>query len=606
MRRITSQSSIQAAELIKQASKDPETMLVVTSSGNVRHANRLQRIIYGMVDFFDADAAKQRITEARQAVREKLCTELTALGQSESTHLAPMIDSAVHTLISDPQPETSPAYKPQADSEADTLGSSTEVKSSFDSPFQIEAKLKTALEHIREISNESASAPLNLLWQVVEEQRTKYMPVNIQAASTIAAKTSVWKKTLGISTQDAFRLASNAWKLHETKKIPLEEGKEILLCSGRLINRHGFTHEDALNYAIDLWVPMKELHIRMDSIESVMKSLDYAIPELRKQPERLRISAAIRYLQLVPKTPIGTSPIDVLRQSISDLPLLQQGMPAGCMIDQIHQGSHLRCKTSLTRAHCKELEPKIADLTNEGLYSKNSNRGDGVNFPDIFNNFDRQHVLDLTRGLKIELRTNNSIDQSFATLENKRRKNPKSLAEQEFQQWAELRTSWAGSSQAAQAISHLQSQTFFGDVEVAAGKNLRNESGYMCKEMGDPQLLWTSYAANRTTRDTHEVFELSAVRYVNATLLVAEPNEEQQDKLLPKPQLNFPLLPNPGDGIQANPSAFSVKRECVIEADASDLAKGSTQCRVIAVTEEWDILFDWDTWIENRASIGSL
>ena len=191
MQRITSQSSIQAAELIKQASKDPKTMLVVSSSGNVRHANRLQRIIYGVVDFFDADAAKQRITEARQAVREKLCTELTALGQSESTNLAPMIDSAVHTLISDHQPETSSASQSQIDSKADTLGSSAEVKSSFYSQSQILAKFKTALEHTREITNESASVPLNLLWQVVEEQRAKHMPVNIQAASTIAANTSI-------------------------------------------------------------------------------------------------------------------------------------------------------------------------------------------------------------------------------------------------------------------------------------------------------------------------------------------------------------------------------------------------------------------------------
>ena len=210
MQRITSQSSIQAAELIKQASKDPETMLVLSRSGNVRHANRLQRIIYGVVDFFNADAAKQRITEARHAVREKLCTELTVLGQSESTHLAPMIDSEVHTLISDHQPETSPASHSQIQSEVDAMSSNSEIKSSFDSQSQIEAKFKTALVHIREITNESASVPLNLLWQVVEEQRTKHMPVNIQAASTIAANTSVWKKSLGISTQDAFRLASNA------------------------------------------------------------------------------------------------------------------------------------------------------------------------------------------------------------------------------------------------------------------------------------------------------------------------------------------------------------------------------------------------------------
>jgi hypothetical protein len=121
-----------------------------------------------------------------------------------------MIDSAVHTMISDHQPETSPTSHSQIHGKVDTLSPSSEIKSIFDSQSQIEAKFKTALVHIREITNESASVPLNLLWQAVEEQRAKHMPVNIQTASTIAANTSIWKKSLGISTQDAFRLASNA------------------------------------------------------------------------------------------------------------------------------------------------------------------------------------------------------------------------------------------------------------------------------------------------------------------------------------------------------------------------------------------------------------
>jgi hypothetical protein len=466
--------------------------------------------------------------------------------------------------------------------------------------------LGDALQNIKDITAETNKKSRKLIWKAVAEQRNENKKVSIDTAKNIAQNTKIWKESLSISTRDAFRLASNAWNLYESKKIPLEDGKEILLCSGRLINRHGFKKKDALNYAIDLRAPLNALGLGLDSVERVMKYLDHAIPELRKQSERLRISAAIRYLQLQDARYKDVQPIDEIRRSLDDLPRLQQAMPKGCVIDQIHQGSHLRGKASLTRAHCQELEPKIATLTKEGLYSKSSNGRYEVNFPDIFDNFDHHHVIDLTRGLKIELRTNDSIDQSFAKLENKRRQNPKSLSEQEFQQWAELRTSWAGSSEAARAISHLQSQTLFGEVEIATGKNLRNESGYMCKDMGDPALLSTSYAANRTTRDTREVFELSAVRYVNASMLVAQPAAEQQDELLPKPQLNFPLLPNPGDGIQANPSVFSVKRECVLEADASDLAKGSTDCRVIAVTEEWDILFDWDTWIEKRTSIGAI
>jgi hypothetical protein len=92
-----------------------------------------------------------------------------------------------------------------------------------------------------------------------------------------------------------------------------------------------------------------------------MKSLDYAIPELREQPERLRISAAIRYLQLQDPKHAEVKAIKEIRRSLVDLPRLQQAMPKGCVIDQIHQGAHVR---GLSKHSFPEPSPTIDDKKN--------------------------------------------------------------------------------------------------------------------------------------------------------------------------------------------------------------------------------------------------
>lgn len=273
MNRITSQTSIQAADLIRDASGSEDKKITVSWSGDVREANGLEKVIYGIVDFFDAGAPDRRRNEAREAVRTKLTNELAILVGPISTRREAILSHAIDTT---------------------TRNLINTGNINFNN---VDASLRTAFQNIRDIDNTSLNLPLKLIWKAVTEQRNKNKKVSIDAAKNIAQNTKIWKKSLNISTRDAFRLASNAWKLYESKKIPAEEGKEILLCSGRLISRHGFDKIEALEYAITLRTRMKELSLTMDSIERIMKILHKTVEDFDKKSATEQIDTAIDHFK---------------------------------------------------------------------------------------------------------------------------------------------------------------------------------------------------------------------------------------------------------------------------------------------------------------------
>ena len=277
MNRITSQTSFQAAAVIQNASQYEDVQVTVSWSGDVRETNALERVIYGVIDFFDAGAPERRRNEAREAVKAKLTSEISFLvgpssgvGSAASPNeMTKAINQVAGKLI-----DGGSIYKKDI---PDGLGD--------------------ALQNIKNITAETDKKSRKLIWKAVAEQRNKSNPVSIDAAKSIAQNTKIWKESLNISTRDAFRLASNAWNLYESKKIPFEDGKEILLCSGRLISRHGFDKIEALEYAITLRTTMKELSLTMDSIERIMKTLYEKTPDFRSKAATDRINEAIRYFE---------------------------------------------------------------------------------------------------------------------------------------------------------------------------------------------------------------------------------------------------------------------------------------------------------------------
>lgn len=628
MNRITSQTSIQAAELIRDSSQEEDFQLVVSWSGDVREANALERAIYGVIDFFDASALERRRNEAKDAVKAKLTNELSILLRPSPTSNK---KSDHHVINTKPQEQSSGTVGSVSTTNqkeiTDAISKTTEnLISTGQINFNaIPETLKTAFQHIQNINQITEHVPLKLIWQAVAEQRQNNKEVSVDAAKNIAQNTKIWKESLKVSTRDAFRLASNAWKLYEIKKIHPDEGKEILLCSGRLISRYGFNEKDALNYAIDLRAPLKQLCLGLDSLERAMKTLNHAIPELRKQPERLRISAAIRYLQLQDTKYIDVNPIEEIRHSLADLPHLQQAMPRGCVIDQIHQGSHIRGgskhvfpKPSPLIGGAKSLtaaEQALSDGANSLMSAKplgnTSKPVHEVQLPKVFENFDKQHVEDLVRGNRFELLTNTEIDPQFREIEDKRRENPKRLSTESYDQWAKQRIHWAGSDRAAEIVSHLESQTLFADVANFSRQQFLNKDEYSVTASGENNLAQASFQADRVkSSDTFaDEFSLHQTHYANATRLLADPVESdksENDKLLQPAKIEIPLIPNPAPDTKASSSRFSVKRSVQLSLTVPRLPGISASCRIAEVSEEWDLMVNWDEWMSEHKKIATL
>ena len=336
--------------------------------------------------------------------------------------------------------------------------------------------------------------------------------------------------------------------------------------------------------------------------------------------ERLRISAAIRYLQLQDTKHHNANPIEELKKTLRDLPLLQQAMPRGCVIDQIHQGAHARGSSTHKfppespiiggGPSLSDTEQDLMDAATKMLGHKNL--GDvkkpvhGVHLPEDFSDFDRQHVEDLVRGNRFELLTDNKSDAQFEGIENTRRKNPKAMSKDDYQQWINQRIEWAGSPHAAQFLSHLESQSVFGDIGEFTANQFRNKDGYSVVVAGDNQLAQTTYQANRVRGPIGDVFHLHQTHFKNAQKLRASPDmSDASSDLFMQPPLELTLLPNPGDGKVAGPGGFSVKQSCVMEARPPALPGAPASCRIIEVSEEWDLMIDWDERMIERPVIGT-
>jgi len=604
MNRITSQTSIQAAEVISRSSQFDDVKIIVIWSRDVREANALEKVIYGIVDFFDASAPERRRNEAREAVKAKLSNEVSLLAGPSSGGNSAALPNEMTAAINQV---------------ADNL-----IKAGVIYKKNLPGDLGDALKNIKAITDESDKKSRKLIWQAVAEQRNQNKKVSIDAAKNIAKNTKIWEKSLKISTHDAFRLASNAWKLYEKKNILPEEGKDIFLCAGRLISRHGFNRDDALNYAIDLRAPLKKLGVGMDSIERAMKTLDHAIPELRNQPERVRISAAIRYLQLQDTKYKDVNAIDEIHHSLADLRYFQQATPKGCVIDQIHQGAHIRGssthsfpKPSPFIGGDKPLTDTEQELTNQAdsLLSAMPlcdarKPVHEVSLPTVFSQFYSQHVKDLVRGSRFELSTGGVVDTEFSQIEDKRRENPKKLSHDEYGKWASARTRWAGSERAIQIISGLESQTLFGDVGSFSRTQFQNQDQYSVTSSGANDLAQTSFQANRVSNtDTFsDQFILQGTHYANTERLLADPVDVgvPRNELPPRPQLEIPLTPNPGNSKKASAGGFSLKRSITLNLTVPKSESTAATCRVTEVSEEWDLMLDWDEWMSMREEIVTL
>lgn len=227
-----------------------------------------------------------------------------------------------------------------------------------------------------------------------------------------------------------------------------------------------------------------------------------------------------------------------------------------------------------------------------------------VRLPEIFSEFCSDHVKDLVRGNRFELLTDKQVDTEFSQIEEKRRENPKKLTTEEYAEWATKRVRWAGSERAVQIISNLESQTLFAEVAKFSLPQFSNKDKYKVLASGENNLAQTSFQANRLTgKNSIDEFILRETHYANATRLWTEPIESDSvDSETQKPaQIHIPLIPNPGPKIKASANGFSVKLSVGLSLTVPKNSEIQPTCRITEVSEEWDLMVDWDEWMSMRS-----
>jgi len=100
MERISSQTSLQAADIVSLAKSNGDIEVTVSRAGNVRVLSGLPLVAAKLLNRIDPVAREKRIKKAERVVSEKLDKEFAALGVSESVKQDLNSTTLIDTLTS--------------------------------------------------------------------------------------------------------------------------------------------------------------------------------------------------------------------------------------------------------------------------------------------------------------------------------------------------------------------------------------------------------------------------------------------------------------------------------------------------------------------------
>ena len=575
---MTSQTSLQALRIYRQALNNPDTDLAVSSTGNVRVATLIDRAIHRIADFFNTNSIEQRREQAKHAIRAKFESEVRFLGKDLSEAQQHAICGTLNKLIAGEDFE--------------------KVSAELKSPA-----MSAALRHIRDASDIGHRKELEIAWKVTAERIADGKAPDMAFASKLARLTRQWKRELHVDDSKGYQLAKKTAALqNEYKGLNDDDARSILQLSNRLHTRFGLPANRARTLAIDMLVPLRKSGVGLHDLERALKTVMRKLPELANYSAQTRISAALCYVQLLDASSSVKQPLEEVKQRLADLKAMQSLMPRGCVIDQIHQGCHVRGKTKLDREGLEALSNSAASLATA------DQNVDGRVFefkvPDNFRRFGRQFVKDIVRdrNLEIELKHNGLPDAEFASIEKRRRERPERLPAQDYADWARRYQNHAGSEDAAGTLSRLQSQTSFADIETVCLDRMKNADGYTTRAYGEPFTSRVQFVADRRDDGGEALMKLQTRILVDAKVLDCIPATSEQDPL-PHAQVAINLLSSK-DWLPAlqRPIA-SMIRDCVASIPVKALDEGSTAARMEQLVVTWDLVPDWNAWMKERAPI---
>lgn len=579
MDRLSNQTSIQALEIYKQVVKNYDLDLSITFSGNVRVATKFDRAINAIADHFRISSIGQRRAQAKQVIQQKFDSEMKILANHLPTRQRQFMDYALTLTI---------------DGEKIEDLQKTDLMQSSVSAFT------SALNHIKEMGSGDSKESNQIAWRATQEfiANGKRSP-DANFARKVSDLTIQWKKEMKLGDREAYRLAFNATLLIRRYGIDEELALEILQISGKLHARDGLEKNEALQLAIDLYVPMKKLGTGIDSISNLKKILLSTLPDLKNYGPITQISAAVCCVQLENSGLSDLERLSEIKNRLANIGAMQNIMPKGCTVNQIHQGSHVRGYSKVDSSGLQKFTAKVATLVEYPTFKPSDIR---TQLPEDYQGFEQQFVKDFFRGCRYELRQNGVPDAEFMALESKRRdamasqNNKPKMSEDDYAKWAQHYQKHAGSLAAAEASSRLQSQTLLAEVEEITAIHSVNPTNYITKAAGGDRSSEVSFSSNRCLEKNKTVINFDATRKIKATILLANPSESDETYFELAP-VQLRLLTNDEWLPKIQHSNPTVIRECNLTVDLETLDERKTTCVTKKISETWDLMPDWNDWM---------
>ena len=579
MDRLSAQTSIQALDIYTKVMKTTDLDLSITSSGNIRIATKFDRAVNAIADHFRLNSIEQRREQAKQVIRQKFDFEMNILGNHLSTVQRKFLDGALNLMIDG--------------EEIENMQKSIKVESKI-------AAFNSALKHIRAMGSGNSKESNRIAWQATQEfvANGKRLP-DEKFAQKVSELTLQWKKELKLSDRAAYRLAFNAASLCRRHGIHENLAREILQVSGKLHTRENIERDNALQLAIDLYIPMKKLGIGIESIGRLRQTLSSTLPELKNLDPITQISAAVCYFQLKETNLSDSDAYDQIRGRLKQIKVMQHIMPKGCEVNQIHQGSHVRGYVDVDKTGLKNLSDKVSTLTNYPTFNRDEVK---TKLPDEYQTFEHQFVKDFVRGFNYELRQDGVEDVEFQRIESKRRRmmisqDPaEKMSQDDFLTWARHYQRHAGSITASEASSRLQSQTFFAEVENITADESSNVTGYKTKVSGDERPTEMRFSSDKRIIRNETVIDFKVTQKIKAVVLLADP-VKSDETYLPPASVQLGLLVNDEWLPKMEHSNPTVTRECQLTVASQILDAGKTDCTNQKISEAWDLMPDWDNWM---------
>lgn len=565
MGQISRQTSLQAAEIIKTAKSSNNVELTVSWSNNVRVMSGLPLMVAKLMNRIDPDAREKRIEEAERVVSEKLEREFAALGMSQQVRQSFDSKTIATELIEDPTISDNPK------------NSST-----------LQPEVEEALADIKKIGNKMQGEDLRSVWSVINQKTSPGSKANVDEALEVISTAKQWGKELKLEEKSALQLSNNAYKLSKSKNISLNNAKEILLCSGKLISEHHLKPDDALDYAIEINELYKGKANSLNNLREISNSLIGTIPELGKTSDQMKLSAGICCLQLKKRGLSDEKIHETIRLRLSNRKFIQSKLPSGMKIESIHQGAHLRLKRSLGKQELEQLTNRINDTT--GRETEHSSAI--LQAAPKFSKMDPQFGYDAHRAA-YELKNNNIPVQAFTSLEQEKRAPKPGLPFKILGQWLDELISFAGGETAASACSAFISQTLFADLTRSTGRS-QSIPGMMHSAAGESGTTSFIYRLLKSDTPDSKGILVHNTLMQNATTLKFDrdflENEEPTGYRSTTKPFDIPLIENAGHGAKARQDAFTVKYDFKGNISDADLKAGKQYCKAEEATIEYDLI----------------